>query len=119
MSYRERILSIDDIVLRYHVDLVRDFNRGAVQLHVMHHACESAVHGAAMIDELARHGHRLSPGTLYPMLHRLQAAGLLTSEPVVVEGRQRRLYRATREGRRAFRACREALRELATEVLGT
>ncbi len=83
----------------------------------MHHACEGELHGAALIEELARHGHRLSPGTVYPMLHRLEAAGLLASRQVVVGGRRRRLYRATPEGRQAFAACRGAIKELADEVL--
>jgi DNA-binding PadR family transcriptional regulator len=100
------------------VKLVQDFTRGAVQVHVMYHACEGDVHGAGLIDELSRHGYRLSPGTVYPMLHRLEAAGLVRSREVVVDGRRRRLYRATPLGRRAFRACRAAVDELACEVLG-
>jgi DNA-binding PadR family transcriptional regulator len=99
------------------MDLVADFIRGAVQLHVMHHACLEEIHGAAMIEELARHGHRLSPGTLYPMLHRLESAGLLASRQVNVDGRNRRLYSATGEGVQAFRECQAALRELTGEVL--
>ena len=87
-------------------------------MHVMHHACEGDVHGAALIDELARHGHRLSPGTVYPMLHRLEGAGLLSSRRVVVDGRRRRMYRATPAGRKAFAACRRSVEELAREVLG-
>ena len=92
--------------------------RGAVQLHVMHHAHHAEVHGTGLIAELARHGHSLSPGTVYPMLHRLEDAGLLTSREVVVEGRRRRLYRTTEAGDRAFRQCQRALRELSSELLG-
>ena len=100
------------------MNLVRDFRRGAVQVHLMHHACEGEVHGAALIEELARHGYRLSPGTVYPMLHRLEAGGLIAAREVLVEGRQRRVYRATPAGRKAFAACRAAVKELASEVLG-
>ena len=32
-----------------------------------------------MIDELGRHGYRLSPGTLYPMLHPIERKGYLVS----------------------------------------
>lgn len=99
------------------MDLVRNFTRGAVQVHVMHHAQDAEVHGLALIEELGRHGHHLSPGTLYPMLHRLEEGGLLTSREVVVEGKRRRLYRATSAGRIAFRQCQRAVRELAEEVL--
>lgn len=83
----------------------------------MHHACEGEVNGVALIEELARHGYRLSPGTVYPMLHRLEASGLLSSRGDLIEGRRRRIYRATRDGRKAFAACRVAIDELAREVL--
>jgi DNA-binding PadR family transcriptional regulator len=29
-----------------------------------------------MIEELARHGYKISPGTLYPMLHALERKGI-------------------------------------------
>jgi DNA-binding PadR family transcriptional regulator len=96
---------------------MRQFLRGAVQLHVLHHAAEREVDGAWMSEELARHGHRISPGTLYPALHRMEAEGLLTSRVELVEGRRRRRYRATEQGRRVLADTRRALRELADEVL--
>jgi DNA-binding PadR family transcriptional regulator len=97
---------------------VREFLRGAVRLHILHHAADMEIHGAWMTEELARHGYEISPGTLYPTLHRLEADGLLTSEQRVVDGRARRVYRATEAGRRALAEDRQALRELAREVLG-
>lgn len=96
---------------------MRDFLRGAVRLHVLHHTAESAVHGAWMAAELANHGYTISPGTLYPTLHRMEEDGLLTSTYQVVDGRRRRVYRATAKGRRSLQAMRRALRELADEVL--
>ncbi|WP_190812605.1 PadR family transcriptional regulator [Saccharopolyspora pogona] len=97
---------------------MREFLRGAIRLHILHHAAEEPIHGAWMARELASHGYRVSPGTLYPTLHRLEAEGLLVSEHELVEGRQRRVYRATDAGLEALTADREALRELAREVLG-
>jgi DNA-binding PadR family transcriptional regulator len=70
-----------------------------------------------MSHELAHHGHHISPGTLYPTLHRMEAEGLLTSRREVVDGRTVRYYTATPEGRSALTAARAALRELADEVL--
>ena len=64
------------------------------------------MHGAWLIDELGRHGHRLSPGTLYPLLHRLESAGLVRSRPVVVEGRT--LTCVLRPPLRAARRCATA-----------
>ncbi|MER6308661.1 hypothetical protein [Streptomyces sp. NPDC001657] len=42
---------------------MREFQRDAVRLHIRHHAAEEEIHGAWMTEELARHGHRISPGT--------------------------------------------------------
>lgn len=88
-----------------------------MRLHILHHAAEGEVHGAWMAEELARHGHRISPGTLYPALHRMEEAGLLVSEERVVEGRMLRLYRATAKGQRELATARQILAELAGEVL--
>lgn len=97
---------------------MREFQRGAVRVHILHHAAEHEVHGAWLTQELSNHGYDISPGTLYPTLHRLEGDGLLTSEQRVVDGRTRRVYRATRAGKRALEQDRKALRELAREVLG-
>ena len=97
---------------------MREFQRGAVRLHILHHAAEAEVHGAWLTQELARHGYRISPGTLYPTLHRLEADGLLASKQRVIDGRTRRLYRATAAGKRALAADRRALAELARDLLG-
>ena len=96
---------------------MRDFLRGAVDLHILHHAAEAEIHGAWMSKELPGHGYEISPGTLYPTLHRLEAEGLLTSRKVVEEGHARRVYKITAEGRKALGRMRKALRELADEVL--
>jgi DNA-binding PadR family transcriptional regulator len=93
------------------------FLRGAVQLHILHHATEREIHGAWMAEELAHHGHRISPGTLYPTLHRMEREGLLRSRTATVNGRRRRLYEATAEGRRTLRRALRALSELAEELL--
>jgi DNA-binding PadR family transcriptional regulator len=98
------------------MDLVRDFRRGAVAVHVLHHAAEGPVHGAWLTEELARHGYRISPGTLYPLLHRMTEAGLLTQTEEVVDGRVLRRYEATRRGRRSLDELRVSIRELADEV---
>ena len=96
---------------------MKDLLRGAIRLHVLHHADEGDVHGAWMAEELAHHGYRISPGTLYPRLHRMEEEGLLRSRSVVVDGRTRRVYRITAKGRRELAKGRRVLRELADEVL--
>jgi PadR family transcriptional regulator len=69
-----------------------------------------------MIEELARHGYRLSPGTLYPLLTGLEQKGLLRSSRRSVQGRFRRVYRATPAGRRALRAAKRRVKELFGEL---
>lgn len=97
---------------------MREFQRSAVRLHILHHAAQEEIHGAWMTKELAGHGYRISPGTMYPTLHRLEADGLLVSEQRVVDGRSRRVYWATEAGKQALADDRRALKELAREVLG-
>lgn len=70
-----------------------------------------------MAEELSRHGYSISPGTLYPLLHGLEAKGYLRST-VHRKGRTfRRVYRATALGRRALTAAREKVRELFGELI--
>jgi DNA-binding PadR family transcriptional regulator len=96
---------------------MREFKRAAVRLHILHHAADDEVHGAWLTEELMHHGYQISPGTLYPTLHRLEADGLLISRREVVDGRTRRVYQATSAGRAALAEDRRVLRELAREVL--
>jgi len=59
-------------------------------------------HGYAVIEELRRRSagtFDLPEGTVYPALHRLEAAGFLASGWEIAGGRQRRVYRLTRGGR--------------------
>ncbi|MGH7732860.1 MAG: PadR family transcriptional regulator [Gemmatimonadales bacterium] len=97
--------------------MTAEFMRGAVRLHILHHAAEAAVHGAWMAAELARHGYTISPGTLYPTLHRMQDEGLLVSRREIVAGRPRRVYEITHAGRAVLADERRALAELARELL--
>ena len=89
---------------------------GLVRLHILHHACEEPIFGLGMIEELARHGYRLSPGTLYPIFHGLETKGLLRSKPQQVNGKIRRVYSATPAGRKALQAAKQKVGELFGEL---
>lgn len=97
--------------------LSRMFFAGFVRLHILYHAAEESICGVDIVEELGRHGYRLSPGTVYPVLHELEQAGYLKSRTEVVSGKQRKYYEATANGRKALEAAKEKLRELAGEVL--
>jgi DNA-binding PadR family transcriptional regulator len=89
---------------------------GLVRLHILHHAAEGDLYGNWMIEELARHGYKISPGTLYPMLHALERKGYLKSRIKRTGRSWRRLYRATRHGVQALKIARKRVRELVEEV---
>jgi DNA-binding PadR family transcriptional regulator len=69
------------------------------------------------MEELARHGYRLSAGTLYPILHGLQKRGYLKSHNEVVNGKVRKYYRATTSGKAALQEAKAKIAELVEEVL--
>lgn len=89
---------------------------GLIRLHILHHAAEAPIFGVGITEELARHGYRLSPGTLYPLLHGLEAKGWLRSRERRVGRSSRRLYEATPAGKRALAAAKEKVRELFGEL---
>jgi PadR family transcriptional regulator PadR len=95
----------------------RELFAGLIRLHILHHAAEGDLYGQWMIEELARHGYRLSPGTLYPLLHALERKGYLRSARKRSGRRYRRVYRATPMGRRALTAAVGRVRELFSEIL--
>jgi DNA-binding PadR family transcriptional regulator len=87
------------------------------KIHILHHAAERPIVGQWMIEELREHGYRVSPGTLYPVLRRMEARGWLRSRRDADRGpRARREYTLTPEGRQVLAIVRGFLRELTGEV---
>jgi len=95
----------------------RDLYSGMIRLHILHHAENEAIFGAGMAEELARHGYKISPGTLYPILHGLEKRGYLKSEEARSGKSIRRLYRITASGRRALKTAKLRVRELFGELI--
>ena len=91
--------------------------KGLIRLHVLHHAAEGEFYGQWMIDELARHGYKLSPGTLYPMLHAMERSGYLKSRKERIGRTFRRIYRATALGREANKVAKVKVSELFGELI--
>jgi len=97
--------------------IIRDVFVAFMRVHLLHHAAKAPIFGLEMIEELRRHGYTLSPGTLYPILHGLESAGLVRSRTEVVNGKMRKYYSATAKGRRALAEARQKIGELVSEVL--
>ena len=95
----------------------RDLYSGLIRLHVLHHAVEEPIFGLGMLEELARHGYRISPGTLYPILHGLERKGYLRSSEQRSGKSRRKVYRATPAGKKALAAAKSKVRELFQELI--
>ncbi len=98
-------------------DISRDIALAFIRVHLLHHAAEGPIFGLEMMKELARHGYDISPGTIYPILHSLEKAGVLISELQTVDGKVRRYYTITDQGRAVLATIRPKVRELVGEVL--
>jgi PadR family transcriptional regulator, regulatory protein PadR len=95
----------------------RDLYSGLIRLHVLHHAVEEPIFGLGMIEELARHGYRISPGSLYPLLHGLEKKGYLRATELRNGKSLRKVYQATALGRKALAAAKNKVRELFKELI--
>jgi DNA-binding PadR family transcriptional regulator len=96
----------------------RDLYSGLIRLHILHHAVTEPIFGRGILEELARHGYRISPGTLYPLLNGLERKGYLRSTEVRQGTSLRRVYRATLLGHKALAAAKNRVRELFGELIG-
>ena len=95
----------------------RDLYSGLIRLHILHHAVEEPIFGLGMLEELGRHGYRISPGTLYPILHGLEKRGYLRSTEQRNGRSVRKVYRATPAGKKALAAAKNKVRELFQELI--
>lgn len=76
----------------------RNLLGGLIRFHILYHASHGPIFGLGIIEELARHGYKLSAGTIYPILHGMEKEGLLVSKELLIGGRNRRTYVATGGG---------------------
>ena len=97
--------------------MIKDFFLGFIKIHILYHASKEPVYGTWLIEELGRHGYKLSCGMLYPILHRLYDDGYLVVKEKNVGGRIRKYYRITPKGRKALRECQCKIRELTNKVV--
>jgi DNA-binding PadR family transcriptional regulator len=98
--------------------LTREVLLGFWKVHILHHAAEHPVVGQWVLSELRRHGYDISPGTLYPLLKRMERNGWLRCAVDRGTGpRGRRYYHLTRDGAAVLDVLREAVVELHHEVI--
>jgi PadR family transcriptional regulator PadR len=98
--------------------LTREILLGFWKVHILHHAAEHPIIGQWVLSELREHGYDISPGTLYPLLKRLERNGWLRSEAAVGEAkRARRYYHLTKRGAVVLEVLRETIIDLHHEVV--
>ncbi len=90
--------------------------QGFILLHILHHASETPVFGSWLIEELSEHGYKLSPGTLYPILHHLEEEQLLEHYDENVGGKIRKYYVTTEQGLAELNEAKRYLAELTKEI---
>ncbi len=95
---------------------LREMYGGLIHLHLLHHAAARPIYGFSMIEELAGRGYKLSPGTLYPILHGLEKKGYLRSNERRLGRTARRMYQITPSGRRALEDAKSKVCELFGEM---
>lgn len=92
----------------------REFRLALWKIHVLHHASEQPVYGLWLMRELAEHGYSVSPGTLYPMLSRMERNGWLRSSGGGANAR--RSFRITAGGKAVLEELRGHIGELKREL---
>jgi PadR family transcriptional regulator PadR len=96
--------------------------KGHLDMIVLAALSSGPAHGYAVIEEIKRKSGRafdLPEGTVYPALHRLEQAGLLTSRWVTADsGRRRRVYSLTKRGERALAQRRAVWRQFSDAIGG-
>ena len=115
-------ITIPDIARRNMPYSTREVSREILlsfwKVHILHHASEAPLHGQWMLTELRHHGYHISPGTLYPLLQRMERLGWLKGKADRRAGpRARRDYRLTTEGKKVLEHVRGQIEELYDEVV--
>ena len=95
------MLQVDDTGGAF-VKLEQELRRGVVVIAVLSQL-RSAQYGYSLRQALAERGMPIEEGTLYPLLRRLEAQGLLASEWRIEDGPPRRYYALSKNGMQLYR----------------
>ena len=95
--------------------LVLEIRRGAIVLAVLSRLKQDE-YGYSLKRSLAESGIEIDEGTLYPLLRRLEAQGLLDSRWSLEEERPRRYYRINAAGKEVLRGLTREWKGLAGTI---
>ncbi|MBN2619163.1 MAG: helix-turn-helix transcriptional regulator [Spirochaetales bacterium] len=71
---------------------------GFMQVHILIQAKKEPFFGLWMIDQLKNFGYEISPGTLYPILSKMESENLLIKDTKLINGKNRIYYSITESG---------------------
>ncbi len=97
--------------------MLRNIELAFIRLHILYHSGKEEVFGMGLMEEIARHGYAIGPGTLYPILSKMEKEDLLSCRFRTVAHKQRKYYRITSQGKLLLEQMKVKIRELYTEVV--
>ncbi|SFL53919.1 DNA-binding transcriptional regulator, PadR family [Gracilibacillus orientalis] len=81
--------------------LMQELRRGTITIGVLSQLSE-AQYGYSLVTSLGEKGIHVEPGTLYPLLRRLEKQGLLASKWDTNEARPRKYYLLSETGKEVY-----------------
>nr|WP_244986956.1 PadR family transcriptional regulator [Oceanobacillus caeni] len=81
--------------------MLQELRRGTITIGVLSQLSE-AQYGYSLVTMLSEKGIPVEPGTLYPLLRRLEKQGLLDSQWDTNEARPRKYYLLSKTGKEVF-----------------
>jgi PadR family transcriptional regulator PadR len=98
-----------------------DFLNGVPELLILHLLSARAMYGYQLVQAIRLATNEVlefGEGCVYPILHRLEADGLLASRRETVAGRNRVVYRVTSKGAKRLQESAAAWRQVVAAVQG-
>jgi PadR family transcriptional regulator PadR len=96
--------------------MIHDFLLGFIKIYILHYASIEPIFGKEFHDQLLKKGFDVSYGTLYPMFHKFEEKGYLQHEDKNVNGKIRKYYTTTKEGKKALKEAKLKARQLFDEL---
>lgn len=96
--------------------ILKEILYGFIRIHILYHTAKRSYYGQELKEELEEHGYSISYGTLYPLLAKMEAEDYLSRKDVNVEGKIRKYYTITKNGKVIYNEALIKLKELNREI---
>ncbi|MDD3581727.1 MAG: PadR family transcriptional regulator [Desulfobacca sp.] len=91
--------------------------QGMLKIIILHQAAKGPFYGLAFSKFMQGLGYNISPGSLYPLLHGMEKEGLLSSYTYMIQGRIRKYYELSDQGRACLVKVQNQLAGLVQEII--